>query len=459
MNRSTTSRVSFVLGVPAVTLTLLVLAVARVATPSLDGGFVLASAIWLMLIALAEVTPLAQPRPASRLRLTAMFEFGALLCFTTVPAALIAGLGRLIAARLRSRRMSDALRDAAEPMLAIGIAGAVYFGQGERTGAVVSPGSMPFAPTVLAMGVFALATAGVTAWRRAAVRAPEDAPPAMPVEEQMLASAIALPIGAAFAWFEATSGPAAALCALALILMSRGIGGAQTPARVVPISPLSAPAASGTDSRLETVRLLMSAIDAFDPFTRGLSTRIARAAVTVARHLRLKRHEVEQIEYAALLHDIGRAAIHLDIHTRPGTLSGEERELLHTHPTVGYEMIRSIPGLETAAEIVLAHHEQPDGRGYPRGLRGGAVPIGSRIIMVAAAFDAMTRERPYRRGLQPSAAYEELRRHVGSQFFREVVETYIALHTAGAFESAPQQGARGPLPTPLEGADTELRAA
>jgi HD-GYP domain-containing protein (c-di-GMP phosphodiesterase class II) len=141
---------------------------------------------------------------------------------------------------------------------------------------------------------------------------------------------------------------------------------------------------------------------------------------------------IPQIEYAALLHDIGRTAIHLDIFTRPGTLSGEEREVLHTHPTIGRDIINRIPGLETAAAIVHAHHEQPDGRGYPQGLKGNSIPVGSRIIMVAAAFDAMTRERPYRRGLTPEAAYEELRRHVGTQFFGDVVEAYITLHTSGA---------------------------
>jgi HD-GYP domain-containing protein (c-di-GMP phosphodiesterase class II) len=257
---------------------------------------------------------------------------------------------------------------------------------------------------------------------------------------------VVLPFGVAFAWLEAAAGPAAGICALVLVLLSRTLERA-TPALEAVRQPKDGRATGdapksrdgGLDPQLETVRLLMSAIDAFDPFTRGHSARIARSCVRVAGHLGLPADEIPQIEYAALLHDIGRTAIHLDILTRAGTLSGEEREVLHTHPTIGREIINRIPGLEQAAATVHAHHEQPDGRGYPQGLKGDSIPIGSRIIMVAAAFDAMTRERPYRRGLTAEAAYLELRRHAGTQFFGDVVEAYVTLHASGALEPGPEE--------------------
>ena len=425
---------------------------ARLPLPEWSGGLLLSAVIWLSLIALAESTPVAFAGWGPRARLTALFDFGALLCFTVVPAALLAGLGRLIAAALTGRPMRATFREAVEAMLAIGIAGAVYFERGGTTGVAAVHAPIPFAPAVITMGVFALVTAGLGAWRHAALRDRPGTTPPMAAREQLLASVIVLPFGVAFAWLQAAAGPAAGICALVLVLMSRTLERTTSALAVVrqPADARGAVTAStsqdgGLNPQLETVRLLMSAIDAFDPFTRGHSERIARTCVKVAGHLGLPADEIPQIEYAALLHDIGRTAIHLDILTRPGTLSGEEREVLHTHPTVGRDIIKRIPGLEQAAAIVYAHHEQPDGRGYPRGLKGDAIPVGSRIIMVAAAFDAMTRERPYRRGLTAEAAYDELRRHAGRQFFGDVVEACVTLHASGALEPEPEENAGEPL--------------
>src|SRR5262245_4273764 len=416
--------------------------------PEWSGGLLLSAVIWMSLIALAESTPVAFAGRGPLSRLTPMFDFGALLCFTAVPAAVLAGLGRLIAAALTGRPMRSTFREAVEAMLAIGIAGAVYFERGGTTGVAAVHAPIPFAPALITIGVFALVSAGLAAWRHAALRGRPGTTPPIAAREQLLASVVILPFGVAFAWLEAAAGPAAGICAMVLVLLSRTIESA-TPALVVARQPGegSGAVASGAsrdgspDPQLETVRFLMAAIDAFDPFTRGHSARIAHTSVRVARHLGLPADEIPQIEYAALLHDIGRTAIHLDILTRAGTLSGEEREVLHTHPTVGRDIINRIPGLERAAAIVAAHHEQPDGRGYPQGLRGDSIPMGSRIIMVAAAFDAMTRERPYRRGLTAEAAYDELRRHVGTQFFGDVVEAYVTLHASGELEAPTEEDA------------------
>ena len=177
----------------------------------------------------------------------------------------------------------------------------------------------------------------------------------------------------------------------------------------------------------------MSAVDAADPFTRDHSYRISRMSLRLGRHFGMRDAALEELEFAALLHDIGRTAIQRDVLMKRGKLNEQEMLLLHAHPRIGAELMagqRFFPG---AAEIVLAHHEQPDGAGYPHGLQGDAVPLGSRIIMVVAAFDAMTSDRPYRRGLAPEEAFEEMLAHAGTQFFPDVVEAVIQLYAAGTF--------------------------
>jgi len=166
---------------------------------------------------------------------------------------------------------------------------------------------------------------------------------------------------------------------------------------------------------IRTVDTLTRVIDAADPHTRGRSLRIARYAVRVARELETPEAQLVDIELGALLHDIGRSAILNDVVQTPRALDAGERAIVQTHPTIGWEMLREIPGLAGAAEIVYCHHERPDGKGYPRGLAADHVPLGARLVMVCAAYDAMVEDRPYRRGLRPPAACEELRRHTAEE--------------------------------------------
>ena len=188
---------------------------------------------------------------------------------------------------------------------------------------------------------------------------------------------------------------------------------------------------------LDTVRRLALVIDAGDPFTRGRSWRIARDCRRMGEMMELSPRELEDLEYAALLHDLGRIAIQFDVFAKRSTLDEDERARVRNHPEASYELMRDIAPLRGAAELVLAHHEQPDGGGYPRGLTAERIPRGSAIIMVVAAFDAMTSDRPYRRGLPAPQAYAELRTCAGKMFFPEVVETFIALHESGALRASP----------------------
>ena len=182
---------------------------------------------------------------------------------------------------------------------------------------------------------------------------------------------------------------------------------------------------------LRTVRALTHVIDAADPHTRGRSLRIARYSVRIAKQLGVPSTELAGIELGAMLHDLGRYAILNDVVQTPRQLDPGERALVQTHPTIGWELVHEIPGLEAAAEIVYSHHERPDGKGYPRQLPADRIPLGARIVMVCAAYDAMTEERPYRHGLPSHAACAELRRHAGTQFFSDVVEVFVRLHDDG----------------------------
>ena len=182
---------------------------------------------------------------------------------------------------------------------------------------------------------------------------------------------------------------------------------------------------------MRIVRVLTHVVDAADPHSRGRSLRISRYAVRVARELGVPESAHTDIELGAMLHDLGRFAILNDVVQTPRPLDAGERAMVQTHPTIGWEMLHDIPGLEAAAEIVYSHHERPDGKGYPRQLAANDIPVGARIIMVCAAYEAMTEERPYRHGLPPSAACDELRRHSGTQFFTEVADAFVRLHDTG----------------------------
>jgi putative nucleotidyltransferase with HDIG domain len=176
------------------------------------------------------------------------------------------------------------------------------------------------------------------------------------------------------------------------------------------------------------VRALSVALDAVDPYTHDHSVRVADYSVRVARQLGLGPSEVETIRYAALVHDIGKIAQRPEVIRKPEGLSEEERRLMMRHPEAGARIIGQIRSLKDAARMVRTHHWRPDGKGYPAGLSEADVPLGARIIHVCDAFDAMTSDRPYRKGLPVPQALAELTRHAGSQFDGEIVEALVLMH-------------------------------
>jgi diguanylate cyclase (GGDEF)-like protein/putative nucleotidyltransferase with HDIG domain len=166
----------------------------------------------------------------------------------------------------------------------------------------------------------------------------------------------------------------------------------------------------------EAVEALAVALLERDRYTGEHSEAVIEMSAAVARNLGLGQEEVERVRSAALLHDIGKVAIPDEILHKPGPLSDDEWKLMKEHPVIGERILRVVPGLGTVARIVRHEHERWDGRGYPDGLSGERIPIGSRIIIAADTYHAITSQRPYRPARSHGDAIEELSRCAGTQF-------------------------------------------
>jgi len=176
-----------------------------------------------------------------------------------------------------------------------------------------------------------------------------------------------------------------------------------------------------------TLEALAAALDARDSETGGHSSRVTVYTMDMARELGVTEGTDGwlDIERASLLHDVGKIGVSDAILNKPGPLTSEEWQQMRKHPAIGYEMLKDVKFLSTAAEIVYTHHERYDGKGYPTGLKAEDIPLGARIFAVADAFDAMTSNRPYRRALSADKAREEITTNSGTQFDPGVVEAFL----------------------------------
>jgi putative nucleotidyltransferase with HDIG domain len=178
---------------------------------------------------------------------------------------------------------------------------------------------------------------------------------------------------------------------------------------------------------VEFVGSLASALDARDRYTAGHSRRVSELACAIARSMNLGPHELDIIRIGALLHDIGKIGIADSVLQNPGKLTNEEFALIQQHPTIGRRILEGVQGFQDYLAIVELHHENWNGTGYPWGLRGEATPLGPRIVHVADAYDAMTSDRPYRRGMSPEQAIRVLRQYAGTQFDPAIVPVFANL--------------------------------
>ncbi len=176
-----------------------------------------------------------------------------------------------------------------------------------------------------------------------------------------------------------------------------------------------------------TLEALGDALDLKDSETEGHSRRVTAYTIAVARAMGIDHTDIKTIKHGAFLHDIGKMAIPDAILLKPGRLDTYEQEIMRRHCLSGYQIVRKIPFLKEAADIVYSHQEFFDGGGYPRQLRGEEVPLGARIFAVADTLDAITSDRPYRRGSPFTAARNEIARCAGTQFDPKVVDAFLSM--------------------------------
>lgn len=182
-----------------------------------------------------------------------------------------------------------------------------------------------------------------------------------------------------------------------------------------------------TEAYASTVRSLVTAIEAKDPYTRGHSERVAKYSRALAEAMGLSRLDVDRVERAALLHDVGKIGISLDTLASPKMLTEEEYDAVRLHPSLGSSLIADVEFLRDIVDIVRHHHERYDGGGYPDSLAGDQIPLLARILAVADSYDAMTSDRAYRAQRSKAEAVEELIRASGTQLDATIVSQFTAV--------------------------------
>jgi putative nucleotidyltransferase with HDIG domain len=193
------------------------------------------------------------------------------------------------------------------------------------------------------------------------------------------------------------------------------------------VDELPEPCNKENETYVNTIRSLVKAVDEKDHYTRYHSENVTKYAVAIAEELGLSQKEVQKIQRASQLHDIGKIGIPQRILNKPGSLTDEEWVEIRLHPSKGANILEPLKFLEGIIGIVKHHHERYDGGGYPDGLKGKQISLSARILAVADSYDAMLSERPYRKAMSKDKARNELKKESGKQFDPHVVEVFLKL--------------------------------
>ncbi|QYK57510.1 MAG: diguanylate cyclase [Fimbriimonadaceae bacterium] len=186
----------------------------------------------------------------------------------------------------------------------------------------------------------------------------------------------------------------------------------------------------GEESSFATIQALAAAVDAKDHYTNGHSLRVAEFASDLARFMGLTSKTVDLIYTTGTLHDVGKIGVPDSILQKPGRLTDEEFAIMATHPVLGEVIVKKVPALLATLPGVRGHHERWDGKGYPDKLAGNDIPLVARYLAVADTFDAMTSDRPYRKGMEVEVALSEIRKGAGTQFDPELAEAFVRMMEA-----------------------------
>ncbi|MBI4283709.1 MAG: response regulator [Chloroflexi bacterium] len=178
-------------------------------------------------------------------------------------------------------------------------------------------------------------------------------------------------------------------------------------------------------SFLNAIRALAYALEAKDSYTSGHSQRVAEISSTIASELGLSEEDIDKVVLAGLVHDIGKIGVKESILNKPGRLTNDELQQVQQHPEIGEHILSPVAGNEDILQFIRNHHAHFDGTGYPDRLKGLHIPLGTRILAVADAYEAMTSERPYRKAMSDEAACAELERGKETQFDPEVVDAFL----------------------------------
>jgi putative nucleotidyltransferase with HDIG domain len=195
----------------------------------------------------------------------------------------------------------------------------------------------------------------------------------------------------------------------------------------------------------ETISALAEAVEAKDAYTRGHCDRVARISVAIAKRVGLDTTRSMELELAAILHDVGKIGVEEGVVGKIGPLSQDETKNMRHHPEIGARILSPLSSLQRVGHYVKHHHEHYDGTGYPDRLEGDAIPLPSRIILLADAFDAMTTDRPYREALTKKEAFQRISKGRGKQFDPRIVDIFFALNEDG-YVDAVYGGGWGEVP-------------